>query len=84
MESPLNALCDSLIFVDSSQPARLDRVSRDRGWNAETLEGREAAQTAVPEKRAQADHIIANDGSLEDLQQRTEGLFAILRSSPPQ
>jgi len=82
VESPLNALCDRLIFVETSRKVRQDRVVQNRGWSPDSLAEREAAQAAIEEKRAQADHIITNDGSLEQLERQTGQLFAILCTSP--
>lgn len=52
--------CDAVLFVETSEAIRLQRAS-ERGWDAEELARREAAQTPVSEKRAAADSIIPGD-----------------------
>jgi dephospho-CoA kinase len=51
--------CDRIVFVESPRACRLERVLR-RGWDADELDRREAAQTPVDEKRARSTDIIDN------------------------
>jgi dephospho-CoA kinase len=76
----LLALCDRLVFVDAPAEARERRAMAARGWAAEELARREAAQLPLAEKRARAQHVIENDGDLaalaaavSDLLERLEG-----------
>ena len=74
-EAGWDSLCDLVVFVDASLPVRLDRVARDRGWTAEVLRAREAAQWPAEAKRERASISIRNDASLEALEQNVDRLL---------
>ena len=78
LESGLGERCDHLVFVDASEKTRLARCATNRDWDAEEVSRRERAQTSVAEKRAQADHVLDNDGSEQDLERGVQALFDIL------
>ncbi|MEM6799598.1 MAG: dephospho-CoA kinase [Planctomycetota bacterium] len=63
--------CDLLIFVDSPQSDRLARAAA-RGWDAEELAWREAAQLPIEEKKARAQIVLANVGSEDELRAQVE------------
>lgn len=69
-EAGVDAECDAVFFVDTPRQARLARVARGRGWSEAELARREAAQMPLDEKRRRSDHVIANDGDLDDLRAR--------------
>jgi len=77
LEAGWDKLCDLLVFVDASQPVRLQRVARGRGWTAEALQAREAAQWPRERKLSRADIVIHNDSSLEILDQNVDRLFRL-------
>jgi len=56
--------CDKLVFVDAPWEVRQARALA-RGWSADQLAAREAAQWPLDKKRLRADIIIDNSGSLE-------------------
>ncbi|MEM8865382.1 MAG: dephospho-CoA kinase, partial [Planctomycetota bacterium] len=58
--------CDLLLFVESPQNERLARAAA-RGWDADELAWREAAQTPIAEKRDRADAVVLNSGSPSEL-----------------
>ncbi len=64
LESPLEAECDALVFVDASPEVRRSRIA-GRGWPPGELERRESFQTPVDSKRAAARWTVDNSGSLE-------------------
>jgi len=68
--------CDSLIFVETPVSQREARVLENRGWCADELHRREAAQLPVDDKRRRADHVVDNSGSIE---QAAAQMTAILR-----
>ena len=78
LEAGWDSLCDLVVFVDASQPVRLERVARDRGWTAEVLQAREAAQWPRDRKLGRADIVIHNDSSLEILDQNVDRLFRLV------
>ena len=77
-EAGWDTLCDSVVFVDASPEARLDRLEASRGWTAEVLAAREKVQGPLEEKRRQADHVVTNDGELDELRGSAEALWARL------
>lgn len=66
---------DRLVFVDAPRPLRLARLAARSGWSDSDLAAREAAQWPIERKKAQADAIIMNDASLEELQARIDELL---------
>jgi dephospho-CoA kinase len=81
LEAGWDNLCDLLVFVDASQPVRLQRVSRSRGWTAAVLQAREAAQWPSEQKLSRADIVIQNDSSLEILDQNVDRLWRLVTDS---
>lgn len=61
---------DTIILVDAPRPMRLERLVRDRGLSETEAMAMIAAQMPAELKRARADIIIDNDGSLDDLAAR--------------
>jgi len=70
LEAGLGDKCDSIIFVDCPRPIRLARLSAIRGWSAEEVERREAAQWPLDRKRQAADTIVRNDDDPASLRQQ--------------
>jgi dephospho-CoA kinase len=58
---------DALVVVTASREEQVARLIRDRGMEAEEADARISAQSSNEEKVARADHVIVNEGSLEDL-----------------
>lgn len=52
--------CDAVLFVDTPAEVRRARAA-ERGWSADELAQREAAQTPVEQKRSRADEVIPGD-----------------------
>ncbi len=65
-EAGLAQECDAVIFVDADRATRVERVA-NRGWAADELDRREAAQWPLDRKRASADHVVRNDADLASL-----------------
>jgi len=78
LEAGWDSLCDLVVFVDASQPNRLQRVARGRGWTAEVMQVREAAQWPREHKLGRADLVIHNDSSLEILDENLDRLFRLV------
>jgi dephospho-CoA kinase len=75
-ESEMEAVFDTTVAVVTSDAVRRERAEA-RG---QALVGeREARQLAQEEKAARAEHVIENDGSLDDLEGRLSALVAKLR-----
>jgi dephospho-CoA kinase len=68
LEAGWGPLCDLLVMVDSPQSARLARAL-ERGWTKEEFFRRESAQWSVDDKRRQANVLVTNDGTLDELRE---------------
>ena len=70
-------LCDALVFVDCPESVRRARALA-RGWMAEDFTAREAAQASIESKRALADFVVDNSGSLGYTQSQIEKVWQTL------
>ena len=71
---------DVTIVVDAPPAVRLDRLVRLRGLDAEEAARIMSTQADAAETGAMADHVIPNDGTPADLEQRALELLARLRA----
>jgi dephospho-CoA kinase len=82
-EAGWDTLCDVVVFVDASPEIRLARLDAARGWTAEVLAAREKVQGPLEEKRRQADHVLTNNGTIEELQASARALWGqLIRTHP--
>lgn len=70
LEVGLDRECDAVVFVDAPQALREERVRQRRGWPADELARREAAQWPLERKRSLATHVVVNDADAETLRRR--------------
>lgn len=63
---------DCIVLVDAPRPSRLDRLVRTRGLHETEAMEMIAAQMPAELKRARADFVIDNTGSLVELEARLE------------
>ena len=75
VESGIGAGFDLVVVVAASEPSRLGRLARYRGMPAEEARSRMAAQATDEQRRAVADVVLDNDGSLEDLRAAVDRLW---------
>lgn len=66
---------DSIILVDAPQALRLQRLVERRGIAVEDAVNMIAAQMPAELKRARADFVIENDGTLEDLVRQVDEVW---------
>jgi dephospho-CoA kinase len=76
LEKGLAAMADVLVFVAASDRTRRERAEERRRWSREELELRESRQAPLAGKRAAAHHVVVNDGSLAELEERVSALWA--------
>src|SRR5207244_1944567 len=69
---------DRIILVDAPRPLRLERLVRDRGLRETEAMDMIAAQMPAELKRAGADFIIDNSGTLTELERRVGDIWASL------
>jgi dephospho-CoA kinase len=70
--------CDCLVFVDAPLEVRRQRAA-ERGWEAEDLDRREAAQIPVQEKKSRADFVIDNGGTEQQTLAQIRRLWRLLQ-----
>ncbi len=75
-EAGLGDYCDAVIFVAADWPVRVRRVAASRGWTEEELKRRENLQNSLDAKRANADHVVINHSSLDQLRTDVERVFS--------
>ncbi|WP_076467711.1 dephospho-CoA kinase [Micromonospora avicenniae] len=64
-----------VIVVETAVPIRLERLARDRGMDRAEAERRVAAQADDARRRAAADALLSNDGSLAELYTAVDALW---------
>jgi dephospho-CoA kinase len=68
LEAGWGPMCDILLMVDVPREIRLERA-RQRGWTEVKFDRREAAQWPIDDKRREANFVITNAGTEDDLRQ---------------
>ena len=69
---------DRIVLVDAPRPVRLERLVRDRGLHETEAMDMIAAQMPAELKRARADFVIDNGGTLTELERRVNDVWASL------
>jgi dephospho-CoA kinase len=70
---------DAIVLVDASRPLRLERLVASRGMEATDAMNMIASQMPAELKRARADFVIENNGSLQDLERDVDALWSSLQ-----
>ncbi|HXG71492.1 MAG TPA: dephospho-CoA kinase [Gemmatimonadaceae bacterium] len=70
---------DCIVLVDAPRPVRLERMVATRGIDETEAMNMIAAQMPAELKRARADFVIENTGSISDLESDVEELWASLK-----
>ena len=73
---------DWIIVVDAPNEARMQRLKDRSGLTDEQVQARMREQLPMQEKRAWADFVIDNGGSLEDLRKSVEKVATIVEAFP--
>lgn len=70
---------DRLVLVDAPRPVRLERLVRERGLRETEAMEMIVAQMPAELKRARADHVIDNEGTLTQLDARVAEVWEALQ-----
>ena len=70
---------DAVVLVDAPEQQRLERLVRDRGLDEAEARRMIEAQMPAEAKRARADYVIDNDGSLERLEKLADEVWRKLQ-----
>jgi len=82
LEHGLIDRCAATVYVDTSFAVRAERA-RARGWSADELRRREAAQAPLAVKKARATYTIVNDGPLPATGQQVRGILTRILAQRP-
>ena len=66
---------DTIVLVDAPRTLRLDRIVRDRGLDEAEAMKMIASQMPADLKRARADYVIENAGTLEELEAEVDRVW---------
>ncbi|HVE91166.1 MAG TPA: dephospho-CoA kinase [Actinomycetota bacterium] len=72
-------LVAEVVVVSASEQTSLDRLEK-RGMSRQDAAARMAAQAPISDKEEIADHVIRNEGSLEELEAQVDELWESLRA----
>jgi dephospho-CoA kinase len=70
---------DAIVLVDAPRPLRLERMVASRGLEATDAMNMIASQMPAELKRARADYVIENNGSLQELERDIDALWSSLQ-----
>jgi dephospho-CoA kinase len=70
---------EAIVLVDAPRPLRLERLVRTRGLDETDAMNMIVSQMPAELKRARADYVIENNGSLEDLERDVDVLWSSLQ-----
>lgn len=77
-EKNLKSQFDGIILVTCDEDQQWARIRVRNAWNDEEIRKRLQAQVPLKEKIRQSDHVIENNGSLEDLEKKVAALVQLL------
>ncbi|MEV5575094.1 dephospho-CoA kinase [Spirillospora sp. NPDC052269] len=77
-ENNLAAMYDVVIVVDAPVELQVERLLTNRGMTEDAARARIAAQATREQRRAVADHVIDNSGSMDELDARITEIWADL------
>lgn len=79
-ENGLQGLFSATVLVYARPETQLARLVEQRGVPVERARSILAAQMPIDEKRSLADHVVENDGTLDETRRQVEKVWASLRS----
>lgn len=82
-ETGLSDWFDSVLVVSAPEPVQIARLMARNGLTEAEARRRIAAQWPLQDKEAQADHVIVNDGTPEQLAAAVDALITHIRSVHP-
>ena len=74
---------ERIVLVDAPRPLRLERLVRDRGLRETEAMEMIAAQMPAELKRARADYILDNTGTLTELEEQVASVWSALEQEMP-
>lgn len=74
---------DYIVVVDADRDVRLQRAAQRDNATMEDVARRDEAQIPAEQKVEQADFVIKNNGTLQDLERNARFIALLLKSLPP-
>jgi dephospho-CoA kinase len=75
LETGLGTCCDHIVFIDTPEHVRHERLRLRSGWDAAEALQRESNQMGLDEKRFRSHHVLVNVGNLESLHRQVADLL---------
>ena len=75
LETGWDRHCDKIVFVETPRDLRIARLQKNRAWNEEELDRREAAQMPPEKKMSRAAAVIVNDEGLDKVVRQVQELL---------
>ena len=75
IEEDYQDILDEMWYIYVSEPVRRKRLKESRGYSDQKIDGIMAAQMTDAEFRAACDHVIENNGSIEEMQKQVAELL---------
>ncbi len=75
VEMGAHTACDVVLVVDAPEELQIERMVRDRGMSEQDAAARIAAQTTRETRRAAADVVIENTGTVDELIARVDEVW---------
>jgi dephospho-CoA kinase len=76
-EAGLEKTLDAVLVVDADEATRIPRIAARDGLPEAHIRRRMKAQWSTAKKKAAADYVIRNDGSIESLERAVEFLYRL-------
>lgn len=83
LETGLDEQCDAVVFIDTPDEMRLQRVRINRGWDEAELRKRDLQQMPLDSKRESADYVIQNDRDFALLQTQVRCVLQTITQTTP-
>lgn len=82
LENGLQAMVDRVVVVVTTDDVRRQRLKQRNGWTDSEIDRRLSAQWSDEEKKAFADFVIDNSGSLDETREQVRRMLGSLGVSP--
>lgn len=81
VEAGMIGLVDTVIVVAASPEIQIERLKKDRSMPEDEARKRISSQMDLEEKLAHAGHVIRNEGTVDELEERVEEVWRDITSS---
>src|SRR5690606_13616423 len=79
-EKGLQSQFDATLLIYADETLQRERLKKRESWTDDEIDGRFSAQLPVEQKRAMADYVIENLGTIEDLRKSLVNMIQKMKS----